>query len=64
MRVLRRGVRRGGELFTGCRKLLAGAMKACIPDETASPLLRGSYFDNEVLRTKLSELWIKVKLHE
>ncbi len=33
------------------RKLLAGAMKACIPDETASPLLRGSYFDNEVLRT-------------
>ena len=33
------------------RKLLAGAMKACTPDETASPLLRGSYFDNEVLRT-------------
>lgn len=33
------------------RKLLAGAMKVCIPDETASPLLRGSYFDNEVLRT-------------
>ena len=33
------------------RKLLAGAMKVCVPEETDTPLLRGSYFDNEVLRT-------------
>ena len=33
------------------RKLLAGAMKVCVPEETDAPLLRGSYFDNEVLRT-------------
>ncbi len=32
------------------RKLLAGAKKSCVPDETAVPLLRGSYFDNDVLR--------------
>ena len=33
------------------RNLLAGAMKVCVPEETDAPLLRGSYFDNEVLRT-------------
>ena len=32
------------------RKMLAGAKKACVPDEADVPLLRGSYFDNAVLR--------------
>ena len=33
------------------RKLLAGALTTCAPDESGLALLRGSYFDNEILRS-------------